>query len=453
MTDAGNMVYPVTPETLHKYAEDIFSPIRRGESVTTVWVPMAGRRKHNKFIIENIELFQEQLPNFSRYLLIYIEPLDLTEESLAGYIRLMALSFIETVRMNTEANKFLSQDIELQFHDESASYSQLLNKLKDLVRKIADHNFDIVFFIGEFDELKFTTTVFCNNLKSLWSSLYPRLHYIFLLRERVTRKQNLSTWGELNEAILQNIVYVPILSDSDFEYMITRLSHEFEVVINEKDKEIIKTICGGHPYMLKVAARVLKNLKNEQEYDLQDTLLNYYELKTVAQGILDVRSEHEREILKKIVSSRKEIEFNETDADIITFLTGMSFIRITEEGYKFFSELFQRAVSGSGKSEEVETEENGILFDEATGAVVLGKRSIEEKFTRQEYSVLTLLLKNGEKLTTRDDIGNTLWGSESYEKYSDWAIDQLVSKLRKKLVHINSGKKLTTIRGKGYKLI
>ena len=80
-------------------------------------------------------------------------------------------------------------------------------------------------------------------------------------------------------------------------------------------------------------------------------------------------------------------------------------------------------------------------------------KTVEEKFTRQEYSVLSMLLQKKSKLCTRDDIGDILWGNDSYEKYSDWAIDQLMSKLRKKLTDLGVKEKLVTVRGKGYKLL
>ncbi|MFC1790807.1 helix-turn-helix domain-containing protein [Patescibacteria group bacterium] len=49
-------------------------------------------------------------------------------------------------------------------------------------------------------------------------------------------------------------------------------------------------------------------------------------------------------------------------------------------------------------------------------------------------------------------MGEVLWGEASYEKYSDWAIDQLISKLRKKLKDLGLTDFLKTIRGRGYKL-
>ena len=52
-----------------------------------------------------------------------------------------------------------------------------------------------------------------------------------------------------------------------------------------------------------------------------------------------------------------------------------------------------------------------------------------------------------------DEIGEALWGKDSYDKYSDWAIDQLISKLRKKLETLGFKNVLKTVRGKGYKLV
>src|SRR3989344_8050969 len=291
MSAQDKYLYPVTPETLHKYAEDIFAPVRRGECVTTVWVPMAGRRMWNKFIIENIHLFEKELPHYDKYLLVYIEPLDLTEESLAGYIRLMAKSFIEVATKNKNVKNATIKKYSEIFDDDKATYSLLLANLKYLLKETTDSGLEVIFFVGEFDELKFANTIFYNNLKSLWSGLYPRLHYIFLLRERVTRQENISKWGELNEAIMQNIIYVPLRSEKDTKYMIDYLSEEYKVKISEAQEVIIRNLCGGHPYMIKVAVRFLARNINENftPGQLESLLSDYYELKSVARAIFEAR--------------------------------------------------------------------------------------------------------------------------------------------------------------------
>ena len=52
------------------------------------------------------------------------------------------------------------------FDEQNASYSQLLENLRQLLRKVTESGMDVVFLIGEFDELDFANTIFYNNLKT-----------------------------------------------------------------------------------------------------------------------------------------------------------------------------------------------------------------------------------------------------------------------------------------------
>jgi len=457
MKSSFKFKYPATEETIHKYAESIFRPIIRGECVTTVWVPMAGRRMWNKFIIENIELFKKELPDYKKYLLVYIEPLDLTEESLVGYIRLMAKSFVEVADKSKNTNlKIKRADISF-IDDPKATYSELLGKFRQLLSNITKEGVEIVFFIGEFDELNFANKIFYNNLKSLWSNLHPRLHYIFLMRERVTKKENISEWGELNEAILQNVIYVPIAGNEDMNYWLKTFTDDYSLNLNKNQVEILKKICGGHPYLLKVAVRVLSNHEDKKVSgsELEDLILSYYELRSVAKGIYNLQDDKEKECLNLIVT--KGCVELESHKNILSFFKKMGYVVDVGDSCKLFAKIFEQAVTievDSGKELNVEKNESDDLgFDSESGAVVYGGNTVEEIFTRQEYTVLVEFLKNEGRLLSRDDIGAVLWGKDSYEKYSDWAIDQLISKLRKKVQKVSSSVLIATVRGKGYKLI
>jgi DNA-binding response OmpR family regulator len=60
-----------------------------------------------------------------------------------------------------------------------------------------------------------------------------------------------------------------------------------------------------------------------------------------------------------------------------------------------------------------------------------------------------LLEKNGQTVS-RDEIGQALW-SDNQEDYSDWAIDQLIARIRKRLKELSlSPKMVRVVRGKGY---
>lgn len=424
--------------------------------MTTVWVAMAGARRHNKFIIENLKLFKKELENYKKYLLIYIEPLDLIDESSVGYLRLICKSVVDVCKRDKKYKN--SKEIKAStkvFDDDSYQYSKLLDTLKLLLDKLIEDGLEIVLFLGEFDELEFANKVFYNNLKSLWARLHPNLHLIFQVRERVTRPENLTSWRDLNEVILLNVVHAPILGGKDIEYMFNRLSNELSIKFTSDEKTLMKRLCGGHPYSLKVAAKVVKNRRADKlnKSDLENVLLNHFELRSIASGVFQIRDNKEKRVLRSI-AERGEISAS-ADVEAAVFLEKMGFIKKSPKGaYKLYGTLYKNTVLGHTQSRSLSVSTRaGLEFDDETEAIIHNGKTIEEKFTRQEYSVLSMFLKNDHKILNRDDIGEVLWGKESYEKYSDWAIDQLMSKLRKKLLSLRIRNKLVTIRGKGYKLI
>ena len=218
----------------------------------------------------------------------------------------------------------------------------MLDSLREILQTSIKSGFKVVFFLGEFDELDFANQTFFNNLKSIWSSLSPNLQFVFLLRERVTREENITRWGELNEAILQNIIYLPLLTGEDFEYVMDKLAKEYLVSLTPEIKETLNGICGGHPYMLKVALRVIGKLNNDLSKEkLEKALLDYYELKSVARGVLSVRSERERDVLLAIAQGKNNLS---EESDILEVMEKLGIIIKTEKGYKLFGDLFKQAI-------------------------------------------------------------------------------------------------------------
>lgn len=82
----------------------------------------------------------------------------------------------------------------------------------------------------------------------------------------------------------------------------------------------------------------------------------------------------------------------------------------------------------------------------------LGNFKISGNLTSQEIQLLNFLVEKINQIVSRDEIAASLWGKDWNEKYSDWAIDKLTSKIRSKIVP-NPNLKLITVRNLGYKLI
>lgn len=70
-------------------------------------------------------------------------------------------------------------------------------------------------------------------------------------------------------------------------------------------------------------------------------------------------------------------------------------------------------------------------------------------FSKSQRKVVEYLKAHVGTLITKDDIAKLLWGNDWSERYSDWAIDQLISTLREKLVNIDKKAKIISKRGEG----
>jgi hypothetical protein len=72
-------------------------------------------------------------------------------------------------------------------------------------------------------------------------------------------------------------------------------------------------------------------------------------------------------------------------------------------------------------------------------------------FSLTETRVLDYLSKHPDIVVSRDDIAKIVWGEEEWEdKYSDWAIGQLIYRLRKKLEYSASSATIQTRKGQGF---
>lgn len=436
---------PLPLESLKDYARQIFEPIRRGESVSSIWVPMAGRRVRNKFIIAHPELFEESIGNSDSCLLVYVEPLELTEETRAGYIKLIVQSVLASFR-EKKGKKLTDPD---SFYA-SGDYSELLGHLKELLRESSAAGMEIILFLGEFDELEFADSVFYNNLKSLWAGLHGKLHYIFLLQEDLMDIKKVAKYGDLNEVLLKNIVYIPLLSEKETDYLIDYFGEELKRDFSKDERKVLFDVCGGHPYFIKSCTRLIA-LMNGHKADVEELkklLISHFELQSAASHLLELLPEEQVSALRGIANSPTgELP------QALESLEKLKMVVLKDGAWVPFGQLFKSVLEVQpAQSQPRNAETNGQTFQIRNGSIFVAGVNIEDKFTRQEYEVLNFLLSDPEKLRSRDEIGEAMWGKLAYEKYSDWAIDQAMSKIRKKLKGIGADKYLVTIRGRGYKL-
>jgi len=71
--------------------------------------------------------------------------------------------------------------------------------------------------------------------------------------------------------------------------------------------------------------------------------------------------------------------------------------------------------------------------------------------TLTEKAIIEYMHKNIE--VSKDQLALILWGDDANEKYSEWAMEQRMSRLRKKIQKMGYNINIETLYNKGYKLI
>ena len=95
--------------------------------------------------------------------------------------------------------------------------------------------------------------------------------------------------------------------------------------------------------------------------------------------------------------------------------------------------------------------QDNLIFGEFTldsGKSAVSYESLSAQLTKNELRILSLLLRNRGRISSREDIMNALWQSDEF--VDDNTLTVNITRLRKKLDEIGAGGLLQTRRGQGY---
>lgn len=95
----------------------------------------------------------------------------------------------------------------------------------------------------------------------------------------------------------------------------------------------------------------------------------------------------------------------------------------------------------------------GLWIDEPSGDVLVDGQRIDH-LTALEFSLLTLLWRSPNRLCSKEDIIQQLWGAEAADTIDDARVEKLVSRLRRK-IEVAPGRPqyVRTVRGRGYRFV
>jgi len=418
-----NCSHLFTKETEKRlFTETLLPCFLRGESVTAFWVRHAGRRRTGRFLVQNAKhLGFEAL---AKYKIINVPAENLIEKTPPGFFQLMLSC------LNPETN---SQSSERAFF-----------VLKEEIEKLVGRGYHLIFILERFDELNDEDNfpiAFFNNLHALWSVDKTKIHFLFANSTDIFKSESFGKLGHLKEVISQNLIHFPLLGNQDNAVCLQTLIQKYGYKVSHKQLSLIKKLSGGHASLNRAALRILQNYYSTNSEKILAFLADQYEIKVILEDIWNSFDDEEKKSLIQInqgTSLKK--------AKVPTRLLNLGIVVQEKTSSKLFSPLLENFISN------LKSDSPQISLEAKTGEILINGQPAKEKITLQEYHLLLSFLKKKNLTLSRDQIAQALWGKDFEEKYSDWAIDQVISKLRLKLEHLGiSSQKLQTIRGRGYR--
>jgi len=426
-------IYPLPKESLEKRALRIFTPIKDKLCVTCMFAAGSGKKTTIKFLLKEKEIIKKILGKlYDKTIFVYINPDDASGLSSEDYLLILLNSL--TLKMK-----------EIGINPVLVNQLNTLELIKRNLEQLVANNIYTVFFLYDFEFLFYLPQNIFRNLESILSVNKSLINFVFLTSVNLFERKILAEFYNLTYAITQSNYYSPLFNKEEIGYIIANFEHSLATKFPDDIKKTVIELCGGHPQLLKYSFHILtKNYDqlSQNKDKIKDFLLNNYQLKNVCYDIWQNFNDVEMKIVSSVCITQKipPTLINKSD-----FLLKTKIVQSSTEGhYKLFGKIFDHFV-------RLQIPKEKLIYDKETNQIFFGGQNYSHKFTLQEFKLLVHFIKNQNKVISRDEIGQILWGSNYVEKFSDWSIDKIISIIRKKLTEIEfPAQNLITLKRRGF---
>ena len=292
--------------------------------------------------------------------------------------------------------------------------------ISEIVHSLENQGYDLYLFILGIDNL-------------LKDHIYSPIKELYLLYEQVRNMSLLfftTTYldDQTRKEILQknassaNIFYKPLYTEEDTAQFITFLEDYWKIHVPPEHVRWVLDECGGKLGLIKTAIRIIRDNPNIATEELEA----HSSLQERAKYILSNLNHDARAILQRVSKTHTPIA-NE-NADIVNYLIHIGFLSRIDKAYAIRPKYLTH-----------------FLFSQ-------DEESFSSDLPVKEYAVLQCLSNKKNTIVSRDQIAQSLWGTDWEDKYSDWAIDQAIHRLRSKLRDSASPYSIHTKKGVGFML-
>ena len=463
------------------YVSRVINQAKLGSSSTLLGIPGIGKTFYASKIMSEIKRRKEPI------ITCYIDVANMQEKSAEGFFRemLSALMTETTQYLDYYSDGTKLQKLKNEY--ESLNKKALVSAIREvLVEFLGLVDFNVLFLIEDLTLLDNQDEAFFNALSRVYMVNRDRITYYFLDNPPFHQFLENKQADSMVEPMFTWLKWAKLPSRQQFDEQMKGWSKILSAKFSPEQVEYIWNETNGHPGLSKYLAiymsettqevsaseflalsirlhRIADSLTSEEILVLHRIAngfhINFAQYSDVLDMLLkyDLLKEHDGNFKIKIRMFEEYIRDLDVSSDGITSEPKQTDSNRNEQGAsiteqnKAVKTALQDAPTGAKKTTSSK-KTLGLTIEK--GNVYVNGTISKEDFSKRELSVLQLLIDQRGVVVSRDKLADAIWGKDATFRYSDWAIDQTISRIRKKLGdNSRSPKFIKTIRGRGFKLL
>ena len=232
-----------------------------------------------------------------------------------------------------------------------------------------------------------------------------------------------------------NVFYNPVYSRADSNQFISFIEEQWGMSATKTQREFILKHFAGKLGTIK---NTLRMLRGNPKMSLQSLKTNP---SIIDRGKLTLDAFHP-DVLKVVKKIQKGnyVQMN-AEKEVLEYLKNIGMIEVNGGSYTLYPEFLN----------DINLEDDDVERGAPIGKIDMKK--LNSLLTFHEQRVLELLMQNEGDIVARDKVAEKMWESDVDERYSDWAIDQLMYRLRQRLSQGKVPLTIKTKRGQGFVLL
>lgn len=324
--------------------------------------------------------------------------------------------------------QIITLDLKGQIIEDSSDLELYLNKYAKISSK------QIVLLILDADQLLDEKTALLSCLDKLYFDR-KNSSMIYLFQKNITAS-TITNKLSLYTSLFQNISVFSYFNPKDMEFFLEYIENSYKINIPKGIEKNILDRCGGAPWLIKESVRYYSQTRDEKN------IFDHDNMKLKSKIIYQELSAEEKIVVEKIV--RNNYLFSNQEKTIINYLLRTKLIVYKNQRYDITIPILKDTIL------ETLNEKTQLTLNPG-GQLIINNVLIEGFFSRREKRIIKLFLENKEKVLNREKIALTVWLNNKDNAYTDWALDQIIRRLRNKFSKLGLNRQLIkTIKNQGY---